>query len=135
MHTRRSILVFVLACLAIGNAGCLTMIAAPFQPEMGDVVVLTTTDADGVSVERVLTPIDDDGKLYLSANHWPRAWFRRAVANPDVRVKRGEETRDYRVVEITGDELAGIEERHEHPILVKIGMGFAPREFIRLDPR
>ena len=135
MHTRTSFLVFALACLTIGNVGCLTMIAAPFQPEMGDVVVLTTTDAHGVSVERVLTPIDDDGKIYLSANHWPRAWFRRAVANPDVQVRRGEETRDYRVVGISGDELAGIVERHAHPFLVSVGMGFAPREFIRLDPR
>ena len=135
MHTRTSLLVFALACLTIGNVGCLTMIAAPLQPEMGDVVVLTTTDAHGVSVERVLTPIHDDGKIYLSANHWPRAWFRRAVANPDVQVRRGAETRDYCVVEIFGDELAGIEERHAHPFLVSVGMGFAPREFIRLDPR
>ncbi len=135
MLAKRAVLSLVLAFFTIGSTGCLTMIAAPFQPEMGDVVVLTTTDAEGVTVERVLSPIDDDGTLYLSANHWPRAWFRRAVANPDVQVRRGEETRNYRVVEISGDELAGIKERHAHPILVWVGMGFAPREFIRLDPR
>ena len=135
MHTRRSLLAVALLGLALGTPGCFTMIAAPFQPEIGDVVVLTTTDDEGVSMRRVLSPIDDGGTLYLSANHWPRAWFRRAVAHPDVQVTRGGETRDYRVVEISGDELADIEERHAHPFLVWVGMGFAPREFVRLDPR
>lgn len=135
MSTRRFFLAVTLLCLALGSAGCLTMVAAPFQPEMGDVVVLEFTDADGEAARRVLSPIDDDGVLYLSANHWPRAWFRDAVANPDVQVTRGGETGDYRVVEIEGDELAGIEERHKHPFLVTVGMGFAPREFVRLDPR
>ena len=135
MRTRRSILTLSLFTLALGTTGCLTMVAAPFQPEMGDVVVLTFTDAEGESVRRVLSPIDDDGQLYLSANHWPRAWFRTVVANPDVQITRGGETRDYRVAEISGDELAEIEERHAHPFLVWVGMGFAPREFVRLDPR
>ena len=42
------------------------------QPSVGDTFVLTTTNADGVSTDRVLAQNFAGGRLYASANHWPR---------------------------------------------------------------
>lgn len=130
----RTLLLILVTGAALGSAGCMTAIAS-FQPTVGDVIVLATTDADGVRHERVLSPIDDGGRLYISANHWPRAWYRRALANPEVQVRRDGATSDYLAVGIDGEELAGLRERAAHPFLVRLGMGFAPRKFLRLDPR
>ncbi len=41
------------------------------------------------SFRAISAPIDEDERLNLSANHWQRAWFRRAHAHPDVEVERG----------------------------------------------
>lgn len=123
----------LLVLLAVASTGCMTAIAS-FQPQVGDVLILTMTDAEGVRYQRVLTPIDHDEKLYLSANHWPRAWFRRALAHPNVEVERGGDSATYRAVPVSGDELARLEEAAAHPFLVRLGMAFAPREFLRLDP-
>ena len=58
-----------------------------FQPEAGgSTVVITTFDADGTSHDRVLSGLDSGGQFYVAVNHWPRAWYRRALANPAVRV-------------------------------------------------
>ena len=86
---------------AAGHAGCITALAA-FQPENlgGETIVITTTDSDGEAHERVLSPIDVDGQLFVAANHWPRAWYRRALENPDVRVARAGETTEYRAVPV-----------------------------------
>ena len=127
----------LLAALAFGllvSTGCMTAVAA-FQPEVGDVIVLATVDADGTRHERVLSPIDLDGQLYISANHWPRAWYRRTLANPDVQVTRNGQTRDYTAVPLSGVELERVKDRARFPFLVSLFTGFAPREFLRLDPR
>lgn len=125
-----------LCVLAVVPMGCITAIAA-FQPEDlgGETIVITTIDADGEPHDRVLSPIDDDGTLYVSANHWPRAWYRRALAHPEVRVTRGGETRDYRAVPVTEAEKEHLFETHGFPWPFYVFTGFAPREFLRLDPR
>ena len=64
-----------------------------FQPEAPDTLVLTTVGEDGGAVDRVLQGLQSDGQLYVAVNHWPRAWHRRALANPRVRVTREGETR------------------------------------------
>ena len=65
-----------------------------FQPEAGDTVVITTFDADGEGRSRVLSGLDSGERFYVAVNHWPRAWYRRALANPAVRITRNGETRD-----------------------------------------
>jgi hypothetical protein len=97
--------------------------------------VITTTDADGTPHERVLSPIDDDGTLFVSANHWPRAWYRRALANPDVKVTRDGETTDYRAVPVSEEERERLLDKPGFPALAYLFTGFAPRQFLRLDPR
>jgi len=135
MH-RRAIAILSLCSLAAAHTGCMTAIAA-FQPENigGKTIVLTTTDADGEPHQRVLSPIDYDGRLFVAANHWPRAWYRRALANPDVSVTRDGKTTDYRAVPVGEEERERLLDESGFPLVAYLFTGFAPREFLRLDPR
>jgi hypothetical protein len=88
MHNR-AIAPLGLCVLAAAHVGCMTAVAA-FQPENigGETIVITTTDADGKSHDRVVSPIDDDGQLFVAANHWPRAWYHRALVSATVTMLR-----------------------------------------------
>jgi hypothetical protein len=132
----RAITILTLGLLAVAQAGCVTAIAA-FQPEDlgGPTIVITTTDGEGRSYDRVLSPIDDDGRLFVAANHWPRAWYRRALENPNVTVTRDGEKTDYRAVPVGDAEREHLFEEHGFPWPLYVFTGFAPREFLRLDPR
>ncbi len=124
-------------CLfAAANTGCMTAFSA-FQPENigGTTIVISTTDAEGNLHERVLSPIDDDGTLFVAANHWPRAWYHRALANPDVSVRRDGETRKYRAVSVSKQERERLLDESGFPAVAYIFTGFAPRQFLRLDPQ
>jgi hypothetical protein len=121
--------------LAAGCTGCMTAFAA-FQPENigGETIVISTTDADGKAHERVLSPIDVDGQLFVAANHWPRAWYRRALANPNVSVTRAGKTTGYRAVPVSEQERERLLDESGFPLLAYVFTGFAPRQFLRLDP-
>ena len=105
-----------------------------FQPQADDTVVITTFDADGTGHDRVLSGLDSGGHFYVAVNHWPRAWYRRALANPAVRVARDGATADHVAVPATGAERERVASEHPIPVAVRFLMGFAPREFLRLDP-
>ncbi|MEE2665174.1 MAG: nitroreductase/quinone reductase family protein, partial [Myxococcota bacterium] len=115
--------------------GCMTAFAA-FQPENlgGPTIVLSTTSADGTPRERVLSPIDDDGQLFVAANHWPRAWYHRALENLNVRVTRDGETSDYHAVPVSEQERERLLDESGFPLAAYVFTGFAPRQFLRLDP-
>jgi F420H(2)-dependent quinone reductase len=132
----RKIVVLSLFMLAAAHTGCITAFAA-FQPENlgGETIVLSTTGSDGKSYERVLSPIDDDGQLFVAANHWPRAWYHRALENPEVRVTRGGESIDYRAVPVNEQERERLLDESGFPLVLYVFTGFAPRQFLRLDPR
>jgi len=105
------------------------------QPTQGSTLVITTFDSGGAPHDRVVARLEADGKLYVAANHWPRAWYRRALANPDVKVTTGGQTRDYRAVPVTGEEHDRVAAQNKLPIFFRILTGFPPRYFVRLDPR
>ena len=105
------------------------------QPTQGSTLVITTFDSGGAPHDRVVARLEADGKLYVAANHWPRAWYRRALANPDVKVTMGGQTRDYRAVPVTGEEHDRVAAQNKLPIFFRILTGFPPRYFVRLDPR
>jgi hypothetical protein len=134
---RRAIAILSLCVLAAAHTGCVTAIVVPFQPENigGETIVLTTTDADGEPHERVLSPIDYDGRLFIAANHWPRAWYQRALENPEVSVIRDGRTTDYRAVPVSEEERERLLDEPGFPLVVYVFTGFAPRQFLRLDPR
>ncbi|MGE4651443.1 MAG: nitroreductase/quinone reductase family protein [Myxococcota bacterium] len=133
---QRAIATLALCVFAIAQGGCMTAFAA-FQPENigGTTVVLHTTDADGNSYHRVVTPIDEGEQLFVAANHWPRAWYYRALENPDVSVTREGETSDYRAVPVSGKERERLLDESGFPLVAYLFTGFAPRQFLRLDPR
>jgi len=132
----RAIATLGLCILVTAHTGCMTAFAA-FQPENigGATIVITTTGADGESYDRVLSPIDDGGQLVVAANHWPRAWYHRALENPDVRVTRGGEITDYRAVPVSEEERERLLDESGFPLVAYVFTGFAPRQFLRLEPR
>jgi len=106
------------------------------QPEQGQVLTITTTGDDGAENDRVLAWLDDDGTVFVSANHWPRAWYEEAIANPRVEVAIDGERGEYLAVPIEDDaEWERLDTKFAHPFLFKFITGFPPRLFIRLDPQ
>jgi F420H(2)-dependent quinone reductase len=106
-----------------------------FQPRAGSTLVITTFDRDGAPHDRVVARLESDGHLYVAANHWPRAWYRRALENPDVQVALDGTKGDYRAVPVTGAEHDRVGRENGLGVVFRILTGFPPRYFLRLDPR
>jgi hypothetical protein len=98
-------------------------------------LVITTTDAAGTRKDSVVAGVESGGQLYVSANHWPRAWYDRALENPDVEIVRGGEKSARRAVPVAGEERARIAQDYVLPWAIRFLAGFPPRSFLRLDPR
>jgi uncharacterized pyridoxamine 5'-phosphate oxidase family protein len=106
-----------------------------FQPADQSTLVITTTDEDGTPHDRVLARLESNGQIFVSANHWPRAWYRRALENPNVQVTVDGERGDYLAVPATDAEHDRVNSENRHSIVFRIVTGFPPRYFVRLDPR
>ncbi len=106
-----------------------------FQPDAGVTLVITTTDNSGNTNDRVLAMLETDGKIYVAANHWPRAWYNQAVENPMVRATIDGEEHDFLAVAVSEAEHARIQKEHDPGIMFRILTGFPKRIFLRLDPR
>jgi hypothetical protein len=105
------------------------------QPTAGATLVVTTFERDGSPHDRVVSRLESDGRLYVAANHWPRAWYRRALANPDVQVTIDGAKSDRRAVPVTDEEHERIDGEHRLGLGFRFLTGFPPRYFLRLDPR
>lgn len=128
--------VIVIALLVyVGIVAAFETMIGVLQPKAGSTLVITTTDPDGNAHDRVLARLESEGQLYVAANHWPRAWYERALENPNVRVTLEEGAADYRAVPISGDEHARVERDHGLGLMFRFVTGFPPRYFLRLDPR
>lgn len=93
-----------------------------------------TSAVDGEEQSVVVAGVESAGSLYVSANHWPRGWYHRLVAHPDVRVTvKGEESAR-RAVPVIGEEESRVRRDYPLPVVVRILSGFPPRAFLRLDP-
>jgi hypothetical protein len=106
-----------------------------FQPADESTLVITTTDAGGEASDRVVSRLESGGKLYVAANHWPRAWYGQALENPKVDVDVNGAKGPYEAVPVTGAEHDRVNEEHALPIPFRILTGFPPRYLLRLDPR
>ena len=129
------ILKITLISLAVGYIGLVVLFESWLgysQPTNANSLVITTFDS-GESKDRVLSAVNNDGKLYVSANHWPRAWYRQALSNPNVEVNYKGETNSYLAVPVEGKEHDKLKEEHAHPLTFRILTGFPPRYFLRLD--
>ena len=126
-----TIVLLVYAAIVIGFESLIGFV----QPANQSTLKLTTFDADGTAHDRVLSRLDTDGKVYVSANHWPRAWYCRALAHPDVQATIDGTQGNYRVVPVEGAEHDRVESQHPHGLAFRFVTGFPPRYFVRLDPR
>jgi hypothetical protein len=106
-----------------------------FQPTAGSTLVITTFDGGGTPHDRVVTRLESDDQLYVAANHWPRAWFNRALEHPDVQVTLEGEKGNYRAVAVTGAEHDRVDGDNSLPVVFRVLTGFPPRYFVRLEPR
>ena len=104
------------------------------QPSSGATLVITTFDRDGNSYDRVVSRLEADGRLYVAANHWPRAWYERALAHPEVQATLDGKRGGYRAVPVTGAEHDRVDREHSLGLFFRILTGFPPRYFVRLDP-
>ena len=91
--------------------------------------------ADVPGRDSVVAGVEVDGHLYVAANHWPRRWFDRALANPDIEVTRAGRQAPFHAVQPQGEELARVAGAYALPMVVRVLTGFPPRAFLRLDPR
>lgn len=105
------------------------------QPEPGGTLVITTFEEDGTAHDRVVSKLESDGKLYVAVNHWPRAWYARALENPEVEVTIENETGAYRAVPVSGAERDRVDAEHALGPIFRFVTGFPPRHIVRLDPR
>ncbi len=116
-----------------------TLFLGLYQPKLErtgiPMLVITTTDDSGVSHERRLARFETDGKVYVSAHHWPRGWYSRALENPNVRVEIDGAVANYLAVPVDGEEFERVAAEHPLPLPILFLMGFPPpRDILRLDP-
>ncbi|MFT6822739.1 MAG: hypothetical protein ACJA1Q_000531 [Pseudohongiellaceae bacterium] len=107
------------------------------QPQGSTSLVIATFSGDDERHERVLRLEQIDGRNYIAANHWPRAWYNQAMDNPNVEVKLpGEDSfENYLAVPLEGGEEEHIREVYSFGFEFRFRTGFPPRYFLRLDPQ
>ncbi len=128
-------LIALVLLLYVGMVAAFESMIGFFQPGGQGTLVITTVDEDGTSHDRVLARLESDGQLFVAANHWPRAWYRRALENPSVEVALDSVKGAYLAVPITGEEHDRVDRDNSLPVMFRILTGFPPRYFVRLDPR
>jgi formylmethanofuran dehydrogenase subunit E-like metal-binding protein len=128
-------IVVIAAFVYVGIVVAFESLIGVLQPANEATLVITTIDADGAPHDRVVSRLSSAGKLYVAANHWPRAWYERALANPDVQATIDGTKADYRAVPVTGAEHEQVDAENGLPFVFRVVTGFPPRYFLRLDPR
>ncbi|MBW2232882.1 MAG: nitroreductase family deazaflavin-dependent oxidoreductase [Deltaproteobacteria bacterium] len=106
-----------------------------FQPAGETTLVITTTAEDGTPNDRVLARLESNGQLYVAANHWPRAWYKRALENPNVQITLDGEKGNYLAVPVSEAEHDRVNGDNSLGMMFRILTGFPPRYFVRLDLR
>ena len=130
-------LLIILAAIYIGSVINYEVNLGWNQPMRGNSIIIATYDDKNVRHERVLSLREMDSVMYVSANHWPRAWYRQALANPSVEVKlaNAHGFAHFTAVPLESSEDERVRERFRPGFRSQLRMGFAPREYLRLDPR
>jgi len=106
-----------------------------FQPAGETTLVITTTAEDGTPNDRVLARLESNGQLYVAANHWPRAWYKRALENTNVQITLDGEKGNYLAVPVSEAEHDRVNGDNSLGMMFRILTGFPPRYFVRLDLR
>ncbi len=128
-------LIAILLLVYVGIVVAFESLLGYYQPAGETTLVITTFAEDGTPNDRVLSRLESNGQLYVAANHWPRAWYKQALENPDVQVTADGEKGDYLAVPATEEEHDRVHGENRPGITFRILTGFPPRYFVRLDPR
>jgi hypothetical protein len=128
----------------IGLALVLEAFTAAAQPvfQAPSEGVLITFDADGGRHESRLAVVEDGTGIWVQSGHFLRGWYERLLANPEVELVRGGETRRYRAVPIDTPEseahVTMLLKRRAGPAryyVIRALLLFADIKPVRLDPR
>jgi len=108
-----------------------------FQPAGQSTMVITASDEDGSTNERVVARLEVDGTIYAAANHWPRAWYRQVLNNPNIELLLAENdgSRAYIATSVDGEEHERVDNANSLGLVFRLLTGFPPRYFVRLEPR
>jgi len=128
-------ILLIVAVVYVGIVVLFESLLGYAQPENDGTLVISITDNAGESNDRVLSRLELDGTTYVAVNHWPRAWYNNALERPDVKVNYNGTTSDHVAVPVSDAEHARLQSTHPVPVAMRFLMGFAPRHFLRLDPR
>ena len=127
-------LIVLLLLIYIGIVASFESLLGYFQPAGQSTLVITTTDEDGNTHDRVLARLESNEHLFVAANHWPQAWYKRALENPTVQVVVNGVKGDYVAVPATDEEHDRVDGEQSLGMAFRILTGFPPRHFVRLDP-
>ena len=127
-------IVAIVVVVYVGIVVAFESLIGYFQPADGSTLVITTFEADRTPHDRVVSRLESGGRLYVAANHWPRAWYDRALEKPEVEVTLDGEKGRYRAVPVTGVEHDRVDGDNSLGVFFRILTGFPPRYFVRLDP-
>ncbi len=125
----------IVLCVYVGIVVAFESLIGFFQPASETTLVITTTDGDGNTNDRVLARLESGGHLYVAANHWPRNWYRQALENPNVQITLEGQKAAYQAVPVSDEEHDRVNSENDNGLMFRILTGFPPREFVRLEPR
>ena len=130
-----SLIVIYVLFVVIFEGGYLGIMQPSFEERGIPMLVLTTNDEHGDADSSMLARFETNGKLYVSAHHWTRGWYRRAITNPAVQVEiDGMKSRRV-AIPVLGQEFDEISAAYKLPLPARFLMGFPPpRDILRLDP-
>ena len=128
-------IIAILILVYVGIVVTFESLIGYFQPAGQSTLVITTTDEDGDTNDRVLARLESNGQTFVAANHWPRAWYRQVLKNPAVQVAFEGKKNNYVAVPASDEEHNRVNSENSHSIVFKLLTGFPPRYFVRLDPR
>jgi hypothetical protein len=128
-------LIAILLVVYVGMVVAFESMLGLVQPANQTTLIITTTAEDGTTHDRVLARLESKGQTFVSANHWPRGWYRRALENPNVEVTVDGRRGAYLAVPATDAEHERVDGENRHGMAFRIMTGFPPRYFFRLDPR
>ena len=128
-------LIAIMFLVYVGMVTAFESLLGYFQPAGQTTLVITTVDEDGTPHDRVLSRLESNGQLYVAANHWPRAWYNRALENPSVQVTLDGEKGDYLAVPVSEEEHDRVDGENSLGMMFRILTGFPPRYLVRLDPK
>ena len=82
-----AITVGVLFLVYVGSIAWFEVRLGYNQPQGNTSLVIATFSDDNERHERVLRLEKIEGRNYIAANHWPRAWYNQVINNRNVEVK------------------------------------------------